>query len=159
MSAIDRVRYYDGEFLRAFDFGDEQIYHLEMRRRLNRYLHLYGIVQGLILVAATDGIGVTLSRLGHRCVRPRDLRFRSLHLRRERHNHEPHYIKGHLRCMAALPKTPGTPPSSGYGKCNQTNQYTRWDESFSVPCCQVHRIHLPLPASPITTRTIPARIR
>jgi len=60
VSTIDRIRYYDGEFLRAFDFDDEQVYHLEMRRRLNRYLHLYGIAQGLDLVVSTDSVGVTL---------------------------------------------------------------------------------------------------
>ena len=32
---IERLRYYDGEYLRSYDFTDEQAYHIEMRRRLN----------------------------------------------------------------------------------------------------------------------------
>ena len=34
-SPIERIRYYDGEYLRAFDFAAEQGYHIDMRRRLN----------------------------------------------------------------------------------------------------------------------------
>ena len=55
---IDRVRYYDGEYLRAFDFADEQTYHMEMRRRLNMALHLWGIVEGLDITKDTEA-GIT----------------------------------------------------------------------------------------------------
>ena len=44
---IERLRYYDGEYLRSYDFTAEQAYHIEMRRRLNHRLHLHGIVYGL----------------------------------------------------------------------------------------------------------------
>src|SRR5215470_5683570 len=44
---IERVLYYEREYLRSFDFIAEQNYHLEMRRRLNLALHLWGIVDGL----------------------------------------------------------------------------------------------------------------
>src|SRR3954453_20989176 len=50
---IERVRYYDGEYLRSADFTAEQNYHVEMRRRLNRALHLWGIVDGLELSETT----------------------------------------------------------------------------------------------------------
>ena len=44
--AIKRLRYFDNQFLVEADFTDEQKYHLEMRRRLNRALHSFGIAAG-----------------------------------------------------------------------------------------------------------------
>ncbi len=54
----ERPRYFDGEYLNAGDFGAEQDYHIEMRRRLHRALLLPGIVEGLDLFQDTQG-GVT----------------------------------------------------------------------------------------------------
>jgi hypothetical protein len=42
-----RVRYFDGMLLTARDFQEEQIYHQEKRRLLNRMLHGWGVVCGL----------------------------------------------------------------------------------------------------------------
>lgn len=42
-----RVRFYDGQFLQAQDFVDEQAYHLDRQRRHNRTLHVSGVVAGL----------------------------------------------------------------------------------------------------------------
>ena len=47
---IERLRYYERQYLQSSDFTDEQTYHLEMRRRLNLALHLWGIVKGLQLL-------------------------------------------------------------------------------------------------------------
>lgn len=44
---IKRLHYFDKQFLVEKDFTDEQKYHLEMRRRLNRLLHTPGIAEGL----------------------------------------------------------------------------------------------------------------
>ncbi len=44
---IKRLRYFDKQFLVEKDFTDEQKYHLEMRRRLNRLLNAPGIAEGL----------------------------------------------------------------------------------------------------------------
>lgn len=138
---IDRVRYYDGEFLRAFDFSDEQTYHMEMRRRLNRYLHLYGIVQGLQLSEDVQGTGATavhqVSILPGVAI---DAFGREIYVYAS-------YTLGDgdiatNRINVAVPtaydvwlryaKSPSTPPSSGYAVCNQTDQSTRWAESFNV---------------------------
>ena len=145
MSTIDRIRYYDGEFLRAFDFSEEQTYHMEMRRRLNRYLHLCGIVQGLNLVIPSGSTdvsimpGLAIDALG-----------------REIYVYTPYTLgdgdvttnritnAGTYDVWLRYQKSPGTPPSSGYGNCNQANQYTRWLESFSVSL-------LPSPSNPFTT--------
>lgn len=44
---VKRVRYFNGMLMTEADFRDEQMYHLEKRRMLNRYLHGWGIVCGL----------------------------------------------------------------------------------------------------------------
>ena len=147
MSAIDRLLYYDGEFLRAFDFSDEQTYHLEMRRRLNRYLHLYGIVRGLQLnediQAGIHNVsilpGLAIDAFG-----------------REIYVFVPYTLGDQDVQNARIPaggglydvwlrynKTAQTPPSAGYNNCNLANQYTRWLENFSV-------VLLPSPSHPFT---------
>jgi hypothetical protein len=138
MSLIDRVRYYDGEFLRAFDFGDEQTYHLEMRRRLNRYLHLYGIVRGLDLSESTDGgvtqititPGVAIDAFGREIYVFAGYTLGDADVTANRLTATTYDV------WLRYNKTPSTPPSAGYGVCNQANQYTRWTESFSVVLLQ-----------------------
>ena len=48
-SSIDRVHFFERQYLRAYDLEAEQLYHIEMRRRLNIGLHTWGIVTGLDL--------------------------------------------------------------------------------------------------------------
>ena len=45
---IERLNYYEGEFLGATDFQAEQEYHRDMRRRHNVGQHTWGIVSGLM---------------------------------------------------------------------------------------------------------------
>lgn len=45
--ALKRVHYFDHQFLKVHDFQAEQDYHVEMRRRHNRLLHGWGVVEGL----------------------------------------------------------------------------------------------------------------
>jgi hypothetical protein len=52
---IERLNYYEGEFLGAVDFQAEQEYHRDMRRRHNLGQHTWGIVAGLDLVQAPNG--------------------------------------------------------------------------------------------------------
>ena len=58
---VQRLRYFDGEYLRSYDFTDEQTYHIEMRRLMNRKLHLYGIIYGLEIVQDDDSVPSTNS--------------------------------------------------------------------------------------------------
>lgn len=44
---VKRLNYFNHQFLTERDFNDEQTYHLEMRRRHNRFLHTWGVVEGL----------------------------------------------------------------------------------------------------------------
>jgi hypothetical protein len=46
---IERLRYYQRQYLSSGDFADEQAYHRDMRRRHNIGLHTWGIVAGLEL--------------------------------------------------------------------------------------------------------------
>src|SRR5579859_1673647 len=55
---IERLNYYEGEFLGAADFQAEQEYHRDMRRRHNIGQHTWGIVSGLDLVQIPNGINV-----------------------------------------------------------------------------------------------------
>jgi hypothetical protein len=55
---IERLNYYEGEFLGALDFQAEQEYHRDMRRRHNVGQHTWGIVSGLELVQIPNGNNV-----------------------------------------------------------------------------------------------------
>ena len=50
MPDIQRLNYFNQQFLIEADFETEQTYHLEMRRRHNRLLHTAGIAEGLEVV-------------------------------------------------------------------------------------------------------------
>lgn len=45
--AIKRLHYYNQQFLVEPDFTDEQKYHVDMRRRVSRVLHTFGLAEGL----------------------------------------------------------------------------------------------------------------
>jgi hypothetical protein len=55
LTDIERLNYYEGEFLGATDFQAEQEYHRDMRRRHNLGQHTWGIVTGLDLAQAPNG--------------------------------------------------------------------------------------------------------
>jgi hypothetical protein len=55
LTDIERLNYYEGEFLGAVDFQAEQEYHRDMRRRHNLGQHTWGIVTGLDLAQAPNG--------------------------------------------------------------------------------------------------------
>lgn len=56
LTDIERLNYYEGEFLGAVDFQAEQEYHRDMRRRHNLGQHTWGIVTGLDLAQAPNGV-------------------------------------------------------------------------------------------------------
>lgn len=49
MAEVKRLNYFNHQFLVDSDFRDEQSYHIEMRRRHNRYMHGWGIAEGLLV--------------------------------------------------------------------------------------------------------------
>jgi hypothetical protein len=50
--AEKRVRYFDGQFLQAQDFSDEQSYQLDREHRVSRLLHGPGVADGLAVTSA-----------------------------------------------------------------------------------------------------------
>jgi len=52
---IERLNYYEGEYLGAIDFEAEQEYHRDMRRRHNLGPHTWGIVSGLDIAQFLNG--------------------------------------------------------------------------------------------------------
>lgn len=54
MAEIKRPNYFTGQFLLEGDFKDEQAYHLDMRRRLNRGLHTPGVAEGFELTYVNE---------------------------------------------------------------------------------------------------------
>ena len=55
-----RVRYFDGQFLTAQDFIDEQKYVLDRLRRHARFLNVSGIVEGLTVETSGNALTVTV---------------------------------------------------------------------------------------------------
>jgi hypothetical protein len=133
-SNIERLHYYDREYLRSFDFIAEQRYHMEMRRRLNLSLHLWGIVEGLELLQGvlTQGappqfyvsIGMAIDAYGREIVlfAPRAIDEDDL---RDNRITGP----GRYDVWIAYRRMLATPPSAGYRVCELKDQYTRWQES------------------------------
>jgi len=58
---VKRLNYFDGQFLRARDFSDEQTYHIGMRQKHNSLLHSWGIADGLFPSADKGAMQVKVS--------------------------------------------------------------------------------------------------
>ena len=136
---IERLRYYDGEYLRSFDFTDEQSYHVEMRRRLNHRLHLHGIVYGLHLVQDQDSPpppqipffsiapGMAIDREGREIFLPAPYSLSAQNVLMR-----PGLSAGDYELWLCYQETQTSLPAAGYRDCNSKNQYTRWLESFQA---------------------------
>jgi hypothetical protein len=130
----ERLRYYDGEYLRSFDFAAEQSYHVSMRRRLHLALGLWGIAYGLNITTDTEGTVKTFAIAPGAAI---DAYGRELFV------FNPYQLTSDLittnlitspadyQLMLQYSLTPTTPPSAGYGTCNG-NQQTRFQERVNV---------------------------
>lgn len=135
---IERLRYFDREYLRSYDFTDEQSYHVEMRRRLNHRLHLHGIVYGLQLVQDQDSVppdaiffsiapGMALDQLGREIFVPAPYS-----LSPENILNRPDLVTGDNELWLCYQEMPTGLPAAGYRDCHATDQQTRYEESFQV---------------------------
>ncbi len=76
---VQRLNYFDQQFLRESDFSAEQSYHLQMRRLHNRIFHTWGIAEGYDLsfepgaTHVTVAPGIAIDRLGREIVLTRDV--------------------------------------------------------------------------------------
>ncbi|MCX9024761.1 MAG: hypothetical protein OIN85_01545 [Candidatus Methanoperedens sp.] len=68
MAEVERMRYFDGLFLKQEEFNLEQNYHIRMRRLHNRHLHTQGIVWGLDVKVVSGkvvvGPGMAINAVG-----------------------------------------------------------------------------------------------
>ena len=62
MSDGTRLKYFNGQFLKADDFNEEQTYHLTRLERHNRLLHSPGIADGLEVRADANASQVTVTQ-------------------------------------------------------------------------------------------------
>lgn len=132
---IARVRYYDGEYLGAGDFTAEQTYHLTMRRNLNRYLHLYGIVEGLNLTtdpeaginsyALSAGLGIDAGGREIFLASPLPLTEALFAANRIT-------TPGTYQVWVQYSEQASQVPPNGYQLCNDNTQNTRWYETAQV---------------------------
>ena len=134
---IERVNYFEQQYLRSFDFTAEQTYHLEMRRRLNLALHLTGLVDGLELfkgpvepglpdqVYVTSGMAI--DGYGREIVR-----FTSFAIDEDVLADNKIGAPGEYGVYVAYHRELGTPPQAGYRVCSPGSQYTRWFESGRI---------------------------
>jgi hypothetical protein len=105
--SIKRLNYFNHQFLEEQDFRDEQQYHIDMRRRHNRTLHTFGVVEGL-QVTQTGNLEITvepgfaLDREGRELVVLKPLAHDISHLQRQRElfvvlSHKEHFDEADQR--------------------------------------------------------------
>jgi hypothetical protein len=134
---IERLRFYERQYLRVPDWTAEQEYHIAMRRRLNRALHLWGIVEGLEVCKgelvkgagkefyvspgmAIDGFGRELFVAAPKALGAEDFaqgEFKGA---------------GQYKVWAGYRRNPQTPASAGYRLCDAPDQLTRWNETVKI---------------------------
>jgi hypothetical protein len=133
----NRVYFYERQYLNASDLVAEQAYHLEMRRRLNLALHLWGIVlgfdiaKGSVVPGAPEqfivGPGMAIDGFGREIVLPVAYALSGEDLRRNRVQVPQDYW-----LSIAYRRELTTPPASGYRLCDVKDQFTRWHESYAI---------------------------
>jgi cytoskeletal protein CcmA (bactofilin family) len=128
---IERLHYYQRQYLGAQDFEDQQTYHRDILRRLTLAYHTWGIVMGLELKQVTNGTGIyitpgmAIDGYGREIVMftPTTLDpalFRSFH------------NSGYHTVCLQYSETLAVSPQTGYGQCDQNNQFGRVAENFQV---------------------------
>ncbi len=133
--SIQRLRYYDGEYLRAADFTDEQNYQVQMRRRLHLALGDWGIVYGLDIASDTEGATTTYAINPGVAIDPAGREifvFNAYQLDDSVLTQNLITSPGTYQLLLQYQLLPITPPAAGYGQCGGGNQNTRWSEGFQV---------------------------
>lgn len=134
---IERLLFYEREYLRSFDWTAEQTYHIEMRRRLNLALHLWGIVDGLEILQGvlTPGApaqfyispGMAIDAYGREIFLFAPYPFSDDDFLANRITTPATY-----KVWIAYTREPSRPPAPGYRLCDVPDQYTRWRESYRI---------------------------
>src|ERR1700722_1140728 len=133
---IERLNYYEGEYLGAVDFEAEQEYHRDMRRRHNIGPHTWGIVTGLDVAQFLNGgtnnevdvfiqPGVAVDGFGREIVV-----FSPYQLTAEMFADFP--AKQTLTLWIGYSQQLINPDSDTCASASQTNAYSRVQESFQI---------------------------
>jgi hypothetical protein len=133
---VQRLRYFDGEYLRSYDFTDEQSYHIAMRRLMNMRLHLHGVVYGLEIVMDQDSVlpsplffsiepGMAIDKTGREIVVSAPYSLSNVLT-------GPGLAAGCYEVWICYLENETGLPAAGYLDCNVQNQNTRFQESFQV---------------------------
>lgn len=134
---IERLNYYEREYLRSFDFIAEQNYHIEMRRRLNLALHLWGIVVGLdvklgeVVQGAPNQYyispGMAIDAYGREI-----FLFAPYILSEDDVQNNRITLPGRYSLFIEYATDLATPPAPGFAVCDLKDQYTRRHESYRI---------------------------
>jgi hypothetical protein len=132
---VQRVRYFDGEFLQSGDFTDEQSYHIAMRRLLNLKFHLHGIVTGAEIIedqTSTSTVkfysvapGFVIDQVGREIYVSAPYSLTPLLT-------GPGIATGWYEVWIVYTEAQSNPAAAGYQLCNRPSQDTRWTESFNI---------------------------
>src|SRR5258708_2643422 len=133
---IERLHYYQKQYLGALDFEDQQTYHRDMRRRLNLAHHTWGIVTGLELKDTSTEAGkptdiyitpgMAIDGYGREIVKftqtPLDVSLFQQYRTQTR---------TWTICLKYYENL-SQPPQSGYEQCDVSSQYGRVQENFKI---------------------------
>lgn len=134
---VQRLRYFDSEYLRSYDFTDEQSYHIMMRRLMNMRLHLHGIVYGLAIVMDQDSVqpngpfffsvapGLAIDQTGREILVTAPYSLSNVLT-------GPGLGPGWYEVWICYQENETGLPAAGYMDCNTPSQYTRYEESFQI---------------------------
>lgn len=131
---IKRLNYYEGQFLRARDFQDEQAYIIEMRRRHLIANHLWGIVAGLEIKQDPFSKiwsvqpGIAIDAFG-REILVFDAEPLNMNTIADALSGEPKPAT--LKVWISYKTEKTTRPSAGYEKCGDEDEFIRVRETFS----------------------------
>ncbi len=132
---IERVNYYQLQYLGAEDFKAEQAYHRDMRRRHNVGHHLLGIVAGLEILEVQKGSGngfdvyvqpgLAIDGFGREIVVTAPYKLDATDFRsfKDTRSHE---------VWIAYREQLDTPPGAGYNACEDEDQNKRVREEFRI---------------------------
>ena len=134
---IERLNYYQGQYLGAEDFKTEQAYHRDMRRRHNIAHHTWGIVTGLELVERTeDGVqgvvvylqpGVAVDGYGREIIVAEPTRLDAADFNRFNNQQPAHY-----QVWIGYEEEEAERPRFGYEICGEEDQFQRARETFRL---------------------------
>jgi hypothetical protein len=135
---VQRLRYFDGEFLRSGDMTDEQDYHVWMRRSLTLGLHPPGIVTGALIQQDANSVppsllffsisaGLVIDQTGREILIAAPFVLSSDNVLGQAG-----LVAGANEVWIVYQESAAGLPQTGYAQCDDPSQNTRIDEGFTI---------------------------